>query len=122
MSATPFSWAACTAGGGYTDPSGTRVTVHPVPFHRSAYGLVSTAVGGCPGLNPPTASTSAADADATPNSSARDPAGALLVVPHATVWDVAAAPALLSPAPHTAPSTITTRPARFRFMASTSHR
>jgi hypothetical protein len=62
---TPVSCAFCTE---YTDPSGTVVAVHPLPFQCSAYGLVSTAVGVSPGLKPPTASTSEADADATPKS------------------------------------------------------
>src|SRR5262249_61800354 len=88
------------------------------PVRCSAYGLVSTAVGGCPGLNPPTASTSAADAAATPNSSPRAPAGALLVVPHATVCDAAVAAPVPSPAHHAAARTATARPARFRFMPS----
>src|SRR5262249_9815081 len=73
------------------------------------------------GLYPPTASTSAGDAAATPNSCPRAPAGALLVVPHATVCGAAAAAAFPSPAPHTAVSTAATRPARLRFMPSPPH-
>ena len=78
----------------------------------------AAAVGGCPGLYPPTASTSDEDAAATPNSSPRAPAGALLVVPHATGCDAATAQVLPSPAPHTAASTAATRPACFAFMPS----
>src|SRR5215471_5573191 len=120
-SATPLSCAGCSPDG-YTGPSGTLVALHPLPVQCSAYGLVSTAVGGCPGLYPPTASTSAEDAAATPNSCPRAPAGALLVVPHATARDAAAAPPLASPAPHTAASTAAARPARLTFMASTPQR
>src|SRR5215472_7299969 len=120
-SATPLSWAACSPGG-YTLPSGTLVAVHALPSQCSAYGLVSTAVGGLPGLKPPTASTSAGEAAATPNSSPREPAGALAVVPHATGCDAAAAPAWPSPAPHTAASTAAAQPACFRFMLCLPHR
>src|SRR5215475_1343311 len=115
--AAPLSRAACSPGG-YTAPNGTLVAVHPVPFQCSAYGLVSTAVGGCPGLNPPTASTSDADAAATPKSCPRAPAGALTVVPHATGCGAAATQVLPNPAPHTAASTATVRPARLAFMPS----
>src|SRR6516164_47472 len=112
-SATPLSWAACSPDG-YTGPSGTLVALHPAPVQCSAYALVSTSVGGCPGLYPPTASTSADDAAATPNSSPRAPAGALLVVPHATVCDAATAPALASVTAYTAARTAATRPARVK--------
>ena len=115
-SVTPLSCAAWPDG--YTAPSGTRVAVHPLPFQCSAYGLVNSAVGGCPGLNPPTASTSDADAAATPSSCPRAPAGALLVVPHATGCAAAAAQVVPSTAPHTAASTATARPVRLAFMPS----
>src|SRR5262249_59626900 len=74
--------------------------------------------GGRRGWTRRRASPSPAAAAPTPNSPPRAPAGALRVVPHATVCDAAVATPVPSPAPHAAASTATTRPARFRFMPS----
>ena len=47
------------------------------------------------------------------------PAGALVVVPHATVVEAAAAALAASPAQHTTPATVAARHARFRLMPGT---
>src|SRR5262249_56997419 len=117
-SAPRLGGAACPREGP-PGPSGPWGAPPPLPVQCPAYALVSPAVGGCPGLSPPTASTSAEDAAATPNSCPRAPAGALLVVPHATARDAAAAPPLASPAPHTAASTAAPPPARPRLLPPT---